>query len=591
MKNWILLRKSADYKSISEELNIDPVAVRIMVNRGITDIDEMREFLSEDITRCFEYKGLPYIDEAVKLIKEAASENLKCRIVGDYDADGVCATVILMKGLKLYGLDCDFTIPDRLIDGYGINQNIVTKAIEDKVGFIITCDNGISAGNTIDMAIENGIKVVVTDHHTITESELPAKCNVLVNPKLECNTYPFREICGAQVAYKVLSALFEGDSRFDAIKDELLEFAAIATVTDVMPLLGENRKLVKWLLKRLKNPINPGLRLLAEKCDITSKATDAVCSDIGFRIGPCINAAGRIDVAGIAVNLFLCENEEDRNSTADTLVSLNNDRKELTDKCVEMGSEELIKRFPDGNLPDVIILYLPECHVSICGLVAGRIREKFYHPTLVFTDSGDGITGSGRSIDEYNLIENIQKCADILTKFGGHKAACGLSLDKNNLKELEDRLNSSTGLSKDDLTEKIKIDANMPFGYVSYDLIRDLSKLEPFGTGNPTPVFALRDLLLVKIRPFGNDSSHLFINVRDGSNSLITLKLFRRAAEFEQMIRDEFDDSVCDLIKSDNSSAVINQNIRITVSYYPSVNTYKGNTSIDFTVKDFKLTE
>ncbi len=587
MKNWILLRKAADYESLSKELDIDPVAVRIMVNRGITDVEEMKRFLDTDISESFSYKGLPNIEEAINKIKEAKEKNLRCRIVGDYDADGVCATTILYKGLSLFGLDCDFVIPNRLIDGYGINESIVKKAYDDGIGFIITCDNGISAKDAIDLAKDLGLEVVVTDHHTVTESEVPTKVKELVNPKMSINAYPFSDICGAQVAFKVLTALFDGASKFEPLKEELLEFAAIACVTDVMPLEKENRNLVKWVLKRLKNAKNPGLNRLCEKCEVSTKAYAVNVSDIGFRIGPCINAAGRIEVADDCVKLFLCKDDKEIDSLCDKLIAQNNARKDLTEKCVREGIEYIEKNFDDKNLPDVLVLYLPNCHVAICGLVAGRIREKYYHPTLVFTDSNDLLTGSGRSIDEYNMIENIQKCAPILERFGGHKAACGLSLKKENLKELSERLNSYSKLSKDDLTEKLYIDADMPFGYVSFKVIEDLEKLEPFGVKNQTPVFAVKNLLLVKARRVGEN--HVFLSVRDQGGRIRDLKLWRRAEEFEEFMAPVLGGDLNSILYDPTGNSLAAKNIFLTVSYYPSVNTYKNNTGIDFTLKDFKF--
>ena len=586
MKNWILLRKSADYATLSRELNIDPVAVRIMVNRGLTDLEDMKRFLSSDISKSFSYRGLPNIDKAVSKIREAKDEHLKTLIVGDYDADGVCASVILMKGLKLFGLNCDYVIPNRISDGYGINENIVKKAHSDGVGFIITCDNGISARESIDLAVGLGMEVVVTDHHTVTESEVPTKADVIVNPKLDTNEYPFIDICGAQVAFKVLSALFEGNPVFDTIKEELLMFAAIACVTDVMPLTDENRNLVKWALIRLKNADNPGLNRLVEKCELSGRDRLAA-SDIGFRIGPCINASGRIEVADISVNLFLSDDDKKREELADRLLSLNAERKEITEKCVNDGITKIKEMYEGGDLPDIIVLYLPDCHVSVCGLVAGRIRENFYHPAIVFTDSPEGITGSGRSIDEYNMIEGIQKCADILSKFGGHKAACGLSLKKEKLPELTERLNRDSALTKEDLTEKLYIDADMPFGYVTENLINDLFKLEPFGTKNPTPVFALRDLQLVKGRRIGEN--HIFLTVKDNNNNIKELKLWRKADEFEEFLLGEKGEGILEKLYDYKGVSLLNENIRLTVSYYPGINVFRDQRNIEFTVRDYKF--
>ncbi len=589
MKNWILRRNAADYAYLSEELNIDPVAVRIMINRGITDLESMREFLSDDISDCFNYKGLPNIQKGLDIIKEAKADNLKCRIVGDYDADGVTATTVLMKGLTLYGLDCDFVIPNRLIDGYGINTNIVDKAKKDKIGLIVTCDNGISAREAIDAAIDYGIKVVVTDHHTVTESETPTKAGALINPKMHVNDYPFPDICGAFVAFKFLEALFEGDSSFSKIKDELLEFVAIASITDVMPLIDENRKLVKWGLKRLKNAKNLGLKRLVYKCGVAQKEFDVTSFDIGFRIGPCINAAGRIDIAETCVKLFLTDSENVADGICDKLVALNDERKALTEKNVEDGIFKVISKYTEATLPNVIVLYLEDCHVAICGLVAGRIRERFYRPAIVFGNSNGMLTGSGRSIDEFNIIEGVQKCADLCEKFGGHKAACGLTIKEENLLEFTKRINELSNLKKEDLIEKLYIDADMPFGYVSFDLMKDLEKLEPFGCANASPVFARKDLQLISAKKVGADGTHLFISVRDEKNQVRSLKLWKRAAEFEEFLNENFGYDTSELLY-ESSSKLLDKNIRLTVSYYPTVNNYKNNTSIDFVIKDYKLT-
>lgn len=591
MKEWILVRNGAPYVELAEKLNIDPVAVRIMVNRGLTDYEEMKEFLECDISKCFNYKGLPNLDKAIRTVKEAKENDLKCRIVGDYDADGVCSTTILYKALTLYGLDCDFVIPNRLLDGYGINESIVEKAIEDKVGIIVTCDNGISARSAIDYACDNGIKVVVTDHHTVTESEVPTKTDALVNPKMSINEYPFADICGAFVAFKVMRALFDDAAvSFESIKYELLELAAIATVTDVMPLVGENRNIVKWVLPRLKDPINKGLKKIVEKAELLDKKSAYTATDIGFRIGPCINAAGRIDVADNCVRLFLSDSETEREKIGTYLNELNTERKELTEKCVNIGIETVKSDYLD-SLPDILVLYLKDCHVAIAGLVAGKIREKFYRPTIVLTDSNDGLTGSGRSIDEYNIIENVQKCADILTKFGGHKAACGLSMPKENLEELRKRLNDLSELTEKDLTEKIRIDADMPFGYVSEKVVNDIAKLEPFGVGNVTPVFAQKDLLLLSAKRVGGDKSHVFIDVKDSGNNIRTLKLWRKADEFDEFLRKDYSDEFVTALYNGDSRKILEANVMLTVTYNPGVNEFRNTTSIDFTMKEYKKQE
>lgn len=585
MKQWILSRKGADYEYLSKELNIDPVAVRILLNRGITELDKMREFLSDDISASFGYKGLPNLDKAVETIEFARANNLSCRVIGDYDADGVCSTAILVKGLRIYGLSTDYAIPNRLLDGYGINENIVKNAIDDNIGLIVTCDNGISAGKTIDSAVAAGIKVVVTDHHTVNKDEIPLKAHALVNPRMEENEYPFPDICGAFVAFKLLCALFEDDESFERIKYELLELAAVATVTDVMPLVGENRNIVKWLLSRLKNPINEGLKDLATACKIGNKSTKCKCTDIGFQIGPCINATGRIDVADRAVNLFLSDNGEERSEIVNKLLKLNEERKIMTEECINQGIDAIENASSEENLDDILVLYLPKCHVSVCGLVAGKIRERYYRPTLVLTDSVAGLTGSGRSVDEYDMIAGITECADLLSKFGGHKMACGLSLDKDNLYAFTRRINANSTLTKEDLCAKIIIDADMPFSYVNEKVIGDLARLEPFGAGNTTPVFAVRNMKVIKGRRTGTESQHLFVTVLDNNKILRTLKCWNRAEEFDEFLSENVSESA----RGDfYSYSGMKEELYITVSYYPEIYTYNGTSNIDFILKDYK---
>lgn len=588
MKQWILTKNSADYESFARELDIDKVAVKCMMNRGVDTLEKMQNFLSDNIEDSFRYDGLPEISEAVSIIRSAKDKNIKCRVIGDYDADGVCSTTILVKGLRLFGLETDYAIPNRITDGYGINEGIVNKAKDDGIALIVTCDNGISAKEAIDKAKSYGMSVVVTDHHTVTKEVFPDSADACVNPRMESNKYPFSDICGAACAFKLLCALFEGDDRFDTIKYELLEFAAIATVTDVMPLSGENRKLVKWVLKRLAKPENKGLYNLSKETKVAEKNGNITCSDIGFQIGPCINATGRIDVADRAVDLFLNEDEKVIEEITKELITLNEERKELTDKCVKFGDECVEKMLSEKEgLDDVLVLYLPECHVSICGLVAGRIKDKYYRPTLVFTDSEIGLTGSGRSIEEYDIIEEVRKCSNLLIKFGGHKAACGASLTKDNLEELRQRLNDNSRMTEEDMIQKLRIDADMPFGYVSERVVEDLSRLEPFGTGNPTPVFALKNLRILYGRKIGEEKNHLILSVIDSSKELRSLKLWRRAEEFDEAFKNEFGEEALEQLYE--RDGLKGNPVYMTVSYYPGINVYRDRRNIEFTIKDYKF--
>lgn len=587
MKQWILLRRSADYKTLSEKLKVDPVVVRIMVNRGFDTLEKMEDYLSEGIEESFSYKGLPDLDKAIDTLKYAREHHLKTRIVGDYDADGVCSTAILLKGLTRYGLECDYKIPNRITDGYGINESIVDKAIEDKVGLIVTCDNGISARAAIDKAEDNNILAVVTDHHTVTESEVPRKAHALVNPKRDVNAYPFPEICGAQVAYKFLCALFDADGmELGEISNELLELAAIASVTDVMPLVGENRRLVKWIIKRLVNPENKGLNRLCKSLGISDNKDAISASDISFGIGPCINAAGRIDVADYALSLFCMSDEEELGRICDKLLEFNTERKGLTEKAINDAISLVEERYRKTDIPDILLINLPDCHVSICGLVASKVREKYYRPAFIFTSVTEGfLTGSGRSTDEYNMIEGIQKCADLLEKFGGHSAACGLTVKEENFASLSERLNNESSLTEDDLTEKLRIDADMPLSYVRTDTVKDIKKCEPFGKGNAKPVFAVKDMLLVRADRKGEMKSHVFLSVRDSRGYIYTVKYWSGTDILMGLINERYDYTPDDIFDKD----ICSLDIRLGISYYPEINNYRNNERVEYRALDIKL--
>ena len=585
MKNWILVRPKADCTEASKELNIDPVCVRIMNNRGLDTVQKMRRFLETDISDCDNFDGMPNMEQASNCIEEALQNKVKTRIIGDYDADGVCATVILVKGLRILGLDVDFAIPNRMLDGYGLNRSIVDKAYEDNIGLIVTCDNGISARDAVDYASELGMKTVVTDHHTVTESEMPTKADALVNPKMPQSSYANEDICGALVAYKLLSYVLKKED-FSRIKDELLEFVAIATVTDVMPLIKENRDVVRWGLQRIDNPVNSGLKTLVRSLGINKNDKQHGTSVFGFAIGPCINATGRIDIADRAVNLFLSENEEERRSIAEELIKINEERKILTKECVEKGIS-IIENNSELLKDAIVVLYIPECHVSICGLVAGKIKDKYYRPTFVFTDSKEGLTGSGRSVDEFDMIDGVVACKELLTKFGGHKKACGLSMKKENLLLFREKINKEAGVTVDSLIETIRIDANMPFGYVTERLTEDLNRLEPFGKENETPVFALKDLVIVNARRVGETGMHLFLYIRDNKGTIRMLKLWREADNFDAFLLNNTSKDIVERMYTDEG--IEKDNVKITVSYFPSINEFNGKRRVEYKMIDYKM--
>lgn len=585
MEKWFVATKKADFEGIAKRFKIDPVIARIIRNRDITDDKKIEEFLHADLSSLNSPWLLKDMDKAVEIILNKINSGKKIRIIGDYDIDGVCSTYILMKGLSLVGADADTDIPDRMKDGYGINENLIDRAYADKADTIITCDNGISAIEQINYAKKLNMTVVVTDHHDVPyeeengiKRELSSNADAIINPKQSMCQYPFKSLCGAAVAYKLVEAIFEKTGTGRENLSELLEFAAMATIGDVMDLREENRIIVKEGLKRIHNTKNYGLNALIEVNNLKKK--DIASYHIGFVIGPCINAGGRLDTAKKALDLFLENNEENAKRRAEELKSLNDSRKEMTQK----GVERAINLIENSKVKEdtILIVYLDDCHESLAGIIAGRIREKYNKPVIVFTDSNEGAKGSGRSIENYNMFEELSKFKNLYIKFGGHPMAAGLSLPKENVEILRKSLNEATTLTKEDLIEKILIDVPMPLDYISEGLIQQLDLLEPFGKGNDKPRFADKNLKIINAKILGENKNVLKLKVLNLNGCSMDMLYFGDVGAFLDFIENKFGKEQLDkmLLGKEND-------IRISSVYYPSINEYNGYRSIQAVMKNY----
>lgn len=584
MAVWRLIRNGADYAALSKEYGMDPVVLRIMRNRGITEQKQIEEFLHGEIDICDKTEGLPDLHLAIDYLYSIRQSKEKIRIIGDYDIDGVCSTAILYKGLKQAGFEVDYAIPHRVLDGYGINVHLVEKAYEDGIAILLTCDNGITAFEALKRAKELGLTVIVTDHHDIRtevgaeEEELLPKALALINPKRKDSRYGFTEMCGAYVAYKFVAGLLQWDhkSGTDALQEELRVLAAFATVGDVMPLIAENRTLVKYGLNHLKTCANIGIQALIDQNGLRDKEIRAY--HIGFVLGPCLNAKGRLESAERSLELLLCENREEAMKQALGLVQTNEERKNLTDKGVLQAVELVEKQFAKDS---VLVVYLPDCHESIAGIVAGRIREAFYRPVWVLTDAKEGLKGSGRSIDAYDMQKGLCECHKLLTQFGGHRLAAGVSLPKENLEAFRLALNANAKLTDEDLTEVVKIDVDLPFDYADEKFLKDLEQLEPFGKSNEKPVFAQTNVTFLKGRIFGVRKNVASYRVKDSHGKFFDLKFFGDIAKLNRYLDEKFGPDSASKLYSEEGS------FTMAVIYYPDLNTYNGKTEIQLILKDY----
>ncbi|MFR4559175.1 MAG: single-stranded-DNA-specific exonuclease RecJ [Blautia obeum] len=569
MEKWMVYNKKADFQKIGSEFGIDPVIARLIRNRDIQDMKEIRSYLYGTLAEIPSPWKMKDMERAVQILQKKITQKKKIRIIGDYDIDGVTATCILLKGLKRLNANVDTYIPDRVKDGYGMHEQLIDKALEDGIDTILTCDNGIAAAAEIEYAKKEGLTVIVTDHHDIpfrdTEDGriwIIPKADAVVNPKQNDCLYPNKNICGAVVAWKLIWALYE---RLGIDSDEIwdfLELAAIATVGDVMDLQGENRIIVKEGLKKLSSTSFEGLKALIRVNNL--EGAEITAYHVGFVIGPCINASGRLDTAARSLELLLADNMEDAMKLADDLYDLNQSRKAMT----EQGKEQAIQSIEENNLGKdrVLVVYLPDCHESLAGIIAGRIREAYNKPVFVLTKGADGVKGSGRSIEAYSMYEELVKCSDLLTQFGGHPMAAGLSMEGKNVELFRRRLNDNCTLTEQDLIPKIMIDVPMPISYLSKKLTEQLKVLEPFGKGNSKPLFAQKNLRAVGIRVFGRNRNVAKMLLIDENGIKMDAVYFGEAQEF------------VDFVQAHDT---------ISVTYYPEINVFQGRENLQVVIKNY----
>lgn len=574
MEKWFVAMKKADFNGIAEKYQISPIIARLMRNRDVIGDEAIDFYLNGTVEDLYDGLLMKDMDRAVDILKEKIEEGKKIRVIGDYDIDGVNATYILQQGLAGLGADVDTDIPDRIKDGYGLNQMLIDRALEDDVDTIITCDNGIAALNEIAYGKENGMTIVVTDHHEVPYLEengekkyLLPPADAVVDPHRADCEYPFKGLCGAAVAYKLVEVLYrvsgKSEQAVEHLQESLMENVAIATIGDVMDLVGENRVFVKKGLELLKTTKNEGLHALMQCTGVDTANLNTY--HIGFVIGPCINAGGRLDTAKRALELLNASNRREAVTLAADLKELNDSRKEMT----EEGVEEAVRQIESSSWKDdqVLVVYLPECHESIAGIIAGRIKERYYRPTFVLTKGETGVKGSGRSIEAYDMFAEMSRCRELFTKYGGHKLAAGLSLEEENVEVFRKRINELADLTEEDLQMKVSIDMRLPFPYINEELIHELKILEPFGKGNGKPLFAESKLRVIQPRIFGKNRNVLKCRLED-----------QQGNQMEAVYFGEVEDCLRQMEKKQIMS----------FTYYPSINEYMGRRTIQLTIVNYQ---
>jgi len=584
---WLVKNKKYDYKGMAEKYGISQVISKLLVNRDIVDDDLINSFINPNLGNLHNPRDMKDVVVASEIIKNKINNKNKIRVIGDYDVDGVVSSYILFVALKKCGADVDYEIPDRIKDGYGINIDIIERSKQEGIDTIITCDNGISAIEPIKYAKDLGMTVIVTDHHDVPFIEdedgnrtfIRSEADAIINPKqMECK-YKFESLCGAGVAFKLIQVLYEemGINEKDAYK--LIEFVAIATVCDVVDLIDENRIFVKYGLEAINNTNNLGLKALIKETGIEDKKISAY--HFGFIIGPCINASGRLDSAKKGLKLLITDNNDKASYLAKELHDLNVERKDMTITSVEKAIN-LVETTEIKN-KKVFVIYIPEVHESLAGIVAGRIREKYNVPTIILTKCDHGVKGSGRSIEEYNMFEELLKCKDLLSKFGGHPMAAGLSLEEENIELLSKRLNEVTELTEDDLIPTISLDMGLPLDYIDYTLISDLEKLEPFGKGNSKPLFGQKDIRVLKASILGKNKNVLKLKLLSKDGKYIDGINFSGVEEFEEIVINKYG-----TYELENLYNGLNTAICLDIAFYPNVNEYMGRTSIQIIIEHFR---
>ena len=565
---WMLQTKRADFNGLAMRLGVSPVAVRIMRNRGLLDEREMRKYLYGTLDDLYDPRQMKGMETAAGIIEKKLIEGKKIRIIGDYDIDGVCSTYILLKGFHRAAGNgqIDYEIPDRIRDGYGINESIIRQAAEDGIDTLVTCDNGIAALKEISIAKQLGMTVVVTDHHEVpvdVYGQILPPADAVVDPKQDGETYPYHEICGAVVAWKLINVIYEDLGIPEHEWMELLEFAAIATVGDVMKLQDENRLIVKYGLKKIGSTKNTGLRMLVEKNNLDINNLSAY--HIGFVIGPCLNAGGRLKSAKVALRMLLEQDPDRVSGLADELKELNDVRKDMTAK----GETEAIEQVERFYMSDkVLVVFLPECHESLAGIIAGRLREHFHKPSFVLTRGEQSAKGSGRSIEAYHMYQGLCEVSDLLVKFGGHPMAAGLSIEESDIDEFRRRLNENAKLTEDDFVPQIWIDVPMPFEYVNEKIVDELKGLEPFGQGNEKPLFAQKSLTIRNVRVLGKNRNVVKMNLVTNTGHPFDGLLF---ADGDRFLEEQTGQNTIDMI------------------YYPDVNEYNGTRTFQAIIKNYKF--
>lgn len=571
MAIWKLINRKADFQSLRDEFGLDPVTIRLLCNRFINTPEVVRKFLYPQVPDLHDPFLMKGMTKACAVIQDTIGTGAKIRIIGDYDADGVFSTYILYDALKKLGAVVDYRIPDRVRDGYGINERLVREASEDDISLILTCDNGISAAEQIALAYELGMKVIVTDHHDIP-AELP-EAEVLLNPKLETSGYPFRELCGAGVAMKLAVALGAEPTTY-------LGFAAVATVCDIVTLLEENRTIVKLGLQQLQQCNNFGLKALAEGNQLRLSAINT--GDIGYRIGPCINASGRLASADLAMQLLLAADETTAMELASELIRLNEERKEKTQLAVDAAVQLAEERVALSD--KVLVLLLKDCHESVAGIVAGKIKETYNRPTIILTYGKDCVKGSARSTEYYNIIENLRACGELLLHFGGHPMAAGLSIAEENIALLRKRLNETANVTEEDLAGKVSVDLIVPFSYVSEERIDEIQLLEPYGPGNPSPLFAVKDVKVIGIQRIGRERSFMKFFLQDSEGGKIEALCFK---EYDKLQKE-----MIAMYGADEFEALIQRKpnkVRLSLAYDMDINEYMGMRTPQIIIRDYIL--
>lgn len=585
MGKWFVMRKGAPFQEIAEKFQIHPILARLIRNRDVVGEENIQMYLHGTISDLHDGMLLKDMDKAVDILLENLHEDKKIRVIGDYDIDGINATYILLEGLGALGARVDMDIPDRMKDGYGLNMHLIDRAFDAGVDTIITCDNGIAAKEEIEYGKSLGMTIIVTDHHEVPFEEGEEKKYILppadavIDPKqIDCQ-YPFKGLCGAAVAYKLVETLFNVTGNDVEDVDYLMENVAIATVGDVMDLVEENRIFVKQGLEMLKRTQNLGLKALLECTGVDVAHLSAY--HIGFVIGPCLNASGRLDTAKRALELLRAKTKKEADILAGDLKALNDNRKDMTAIAVR----EAIQQIEESTLVEdkVLVVYLPECHESLAGIVAGRVRERFYKPTFILTKGEEGVKGSGRSIDGYHMYEELNKCKSILTRYGGHKMAAGVSMEEEQIDVFRHMLNENARLMEVDLTEKVSIDMQLPLGYVSETLIEELELLEPFGKGNTKPVFVEKDIELLKGEIIGKNQNVMKMQVRDSYGTIMEAMYFGDIELFLAHLKEKYGtESVERMLRGFQTG------MKQAFTYYPTINEYMGRKTLQIVIQNYQ---